>query len=452
MTELKRNLTMRILIVDDDKNICKALGLSLSTTKCLVATVNSVEEAIATLQQENFDLILSDFKMHGRSGLDLLKQAKIIQPEALVVIMTAYTSIENVISVMREGAYDYLPKPFTNDQFLHFLNRIQGLVNLKSENAFLKKPLVKDGFFAGLTSSASASLSEFVKKMAPSEATILLTGESGTGKSEVANLIHALSPRSKKPFVTVYCSTLTESLQESELFGHIQGAVPGSPTEKLGQIQVAVGGTLFLDEVDSLTAGGQAKLLRFLQDKVFQKVGSIEEVTADTRIIAATNKDLLDSVEQGKFREDLYYRLNTFEFTLVALRHRKEDVPIYTDRFLKERQVAEKLSDTPIIPNSVLEKMSFYNWPGNLRELKNTIQRLVILSLGRPISIDDLPPAFRQEARPLPGTNLNKSLEEIEKDHILAVLQKETNFERAAELLGITKATLWRKRKQYGLI
>jgi DNA-binding NtrC family response regulator len=452
MTDLKRNLALKILVVDDDKNICKALGLSLSGSKCYLVTANSVDEGVVALKRESFDLILTDFKMHGRTGLDLIKETKAIQADALIVVMTAYASMENVITVMREGAYDYLQKPFTNDQFWHFLNRIQSLVELKYENLQLKKPLVRQDFFAGLTSPASTALAEFAKKLAPTDATILLTGESGTGKSEFAKLIHGLSPRVKKPLITVYCTTLTEPLLESELFGHVAGAFTGAATDKSGYLQAAEGGTLFLDEVGDLPMGGQAKLLRFLQDKVFQKVGSKEEITVNTRIIAATNKDLLEAVETGKFREDLYYRLNTFDFTLVALRHRKEEIPVYVERFLRDLQLSEKMEEPLVVPPEVLEKIMLYNWPGNLRELRNTIQRLVMLSSGRPISLADLPPAFRQDPRPLPTVEINKSLEEIEKDHILAVLQSESSLERASELLGITKATLWRKRKQYGLI
>ena len=381
--------------------------------------------------------------------MDLLKEVKATHPACLIVVMTAFASIENVIAVMREGAYDYLPKPFTNDQFLLFLNRVQNLIDLKIENSNLKKPWVRRDFFAGLTSKAAQSLQEFIRKIAPTDATLLLTGESGTGKSELAKLIHELSPRASQPFITVYCTTLTESLLESELFGHVKGSFTGAVGDKVGQLQAAEGGTLFLDEVGDLSAAGQAKLLRFLQDKVFQRVGGNEEISVDTRIIAATNKDLLEAVKEGKFREDLYYRLNTLEVPLVSLRHRAEDIPVYIDRFLDE--IKKSGGSSGEIPKEVMDKLLNYNWPGNLRELRNTLQRLMMLSKGRPINLGDLPPAFSQQPR-RPVESPYRSLEEIEKEHILALLDKENNLERAAEILGITKATLWRKRKQYGLI
>jgi len=280
----------------------------------------------------------------------------------------------------------------------------------------------------------------------------LLTGESGTGKSELAKLIHELSPRALKPFVTVYCTTLTESLLESELFGHVKGSFTGATSDKMGQLQAAEGGTLFLDEVGDLSPTGQAKLLRFLQDKVFQKVGGNEEISVNTRILAATNKDLQESVQEGKFREDLYYRLNTLEVMLVSLRHRKEDLPVYIDRFLKEIKKTKGGLDIPLIPKDVTDKLLNYTWPGNLRELRNTLQRLIMFSQGRSLTLSDLPPVFTQELKLHPANSPYKSLEEVEKSHILALLSLENNLEKSAEILGITKATLWRKRKQYGLI
>lgn len=452
---MKQETGLKILVVDDDKNIARSLSLSLAQTAHKISIAHSVTEALSKLHESRFDFILSDFKMEGRTGLDLVTEVKKLYPDTIIVIMTAYASIENAVSVIKEGAYDYIAKPFTNQQFHHLLSKIQNLIELKKENQQLKGPLFKRDYFKGFTSEASKNLEEFVKKIASTEATVLLTGESGTGKSELAKLIHQLSPRASKPFVTVYCTTLTESLLESELYGHVKGAFTGATGDKVGQLEASDGGTLFLDEVGDLTLSGQAKLLRFLQEKVFVRVGGHKEITVDSRIVAATNKNLTEAVSAGTFREDLYFRLNSLEFRVPALRERREDLPVFIEKFLHDLERAAKRTEPIQLPKDVMDLLLRHSWPGNLRELRNTLERVVMLSGNRPIKKEDLPPSILQNAQSAKGgkadSNPYRSMEEVEKEHIESLLAKEDNLENVAKILGITPATLWRKRKQYGL-
>ncbi len=443
---------IHVLIVDDEKNIRRTLGMTLKESQFEISEAESVEEALKLVQQKKFDWILTDFRMGDETGLDLIQQAKKINPNLLIVVMTAYATIENAVSVIREGAFDYLPKPFTNTQLLHLANKVRMFIDLKKENAELKNEKTNKNYFAGFTSAASRRLEEFVRKIASTDSTVLLTGESGTGKSELARLIHSRSPRGDKPFITVYCTTLTESLLESELFGHVKGSFTGATQDKKGKFELAHEGTLFLDEIGDLSPNAQAKLLRFLQDKVFEPVGSNGEMRVNTRVIAATNKDLSEAVKQGKFREDLYYRLNIFESTLAALRFRMEDLPVFIEKFLNEFQKRGILTTKPEISGEVLEAFKNYSWPGNIRELQNVLERLVILSSHREIRLEDLPDSLIHPKKQIRSDSKEMiPLEELARNHIEHVLSREKNLEKAAEILGITPVTLWRKRKEYGL-
>ncbi len=444
---------LSVLVVDDDRNIRNTLIVSLQGQGCRTQAATSVPEAESILKKQSFDLVLTDFRMEGKTGLDLTKWVRDEAPDTLTIVMTAYASFDNAVSVVKEGAFDYLPKPFTNAQLTHILGRVKKFLALRKENETLKKRLVRRDYFAGFSSPAMARLEEFAKKIAPTEASVLLTGESGTGKSELARLMHELSSRRGKPFVTVDCTTLVETLIESELFGHTAGAFTGATKEKVGKMEVAEGGTLFLDEIAELTLPAQAKLLRFLQERVIERVGGNTEIRVDARVIAATNKNLSERVREGKFREDLFFRLNTFEATLVALRHRREDVPILIHRFLSEAVANGKWKSKPELPAPIVEKLLRYSWPGNVRELRNVIERLMILAEGREPRLDDLPDSVREANGPLGSIKPleQRSLSELERAHIKLVLEAEKNQERAAEILGITTVTLWRKRKEYGL-
>lgn len=446
-----KKFTLRVLLVDDDGNIRRTLALSLKDLGCVVVQAASVQEAVPHLHSQDFDLILTDFRMAETSGLDLIRQAKTLRPDIIIVIMTAFASYENAVEVIREGAFDYLPKPFTNLQLKHLLEKVHTVTLLKQENQDLKRRTHRRDHFAGLTSLASRRLEEFVRKAAPTEGTILLCGESGTGKSELAKLIHELSPRARRPFVTVYCTTLSESLLESELFGHAKGSFTGAIQDKIGKLELANGGTLFLDEIGELSLHGQTKLLRFLQERVFERIGSNKEVSVNARIVAATNKNLTEAVSQGKFREDLYYRLNILECEVPPLRQRREDLPILIERIAFDVGASINADYFQVTNGPIREALLSYRWPGNIRELRNVIERLAMLSKGREMQLSDLPEALLKPRATIKSDTQLVSLDELEKRHVREVLAKSDNLEQAAEILGITTVTLWRKRKEYGI-
>lgn len=444
---------LRVLLVDDDRNIRRTLTASLSSQGCDPRAAASAEEAEKLLRDHPVDLLLTDFKLSGQSGIDLIRSAQALKDPPISVMMTAFASFENAVNAIREGAFDYLPKPFSSGQLSHLLKKVGTLVELKRENERLRKASSRVDYFSGMTSLAMGRLREFVGQVSGTDSTILLVGESGTGKSELARVIHGLSGRSGGPFVTVNCTSLTESLLESELFGHAKGAFTGAVQDRMGKIESADRGTLFLDEVGDLSLGGQTKLLRFLQERVIEPVGSNRTVSIDARVIAATNRDLGEAVAEGTFREDLYYRLNVFECSLVPLRFRKEDIPVLIERLAGEQPAAIRRESGTRIPEPVLKALLEYRWPGNIRELRNVLERLTVLASGREMTVDDLPASFRDPGRvgARAGERDFRSLQEVEREHISRILSLESNQARAAEILGITKVTLWKKRKEYGL-
>ena len=438
------SIPMKILLVDDEKNIRQTLAVTLHSWGHEVVSLGSAEDAIQALKKEHFDFMLTDFKLGTQTGIDLVRLAQERNPDLVSVVMTAFASFDNAVNAIKEGAYDYLPKPFSNSQLAHVLNKVSSLVQLRRENRSLREASYRQDYFSGLTSPAMLRLEEFVRKIGPTEANLLLMGESGTGKTELAKLIHSRSPRAHRPFVVVNCTTLTESLIESELFGHVKGAFTGAIQSHVGKLEVANEGTVLIDEVGDLSLNGQAKLLRFLQEKVIERVGSNQPVSLDVRVIAATNRNLEEAVREGKFREDLYFRLNIFECSLVPLRYRKEDLPVLIERFLADKKP---------IPEAVMSHLLNYSWPGNVRELKNVMERLNLLSKGREMEVGDLPEAVqRMDRKSDSGDSVEfRTLQELEREQIVRVLAIENNQERAAKILGITTVTLWRKRKEYGL-
>ena len=447
---------LKVLLVDDDKNIRTTLRASLMTHGCTVSVAVSAEEAFPLARTGEFDLVLTDFRMEGKSGVDLIRDCRGLSRPPLIVIMTAFASFENAVMAIQAGAFDYLPKPFSTVQLGHLLGKIATVVELKRENEALRASGVRLDYFRGMISPAMQRLEDAVAKVAPTEATVLLTGESGTGKSELARTIHGLSPRAARPFIVVNCAALTESLLESELFGHARGAFTGATTEHVGKLELAQGGTVLIDEIGELSAAGQTKLLRFLQERVIERVGSNRAISLDVRVIAATNRKLDDAVVDGTFREDLYYRLNVFQFDVVPLRFRKEDVGVLVEKFAHEFSAKAKLASPIVLSPAVRILLLEHAWPGNLRELRNVLERLAFLSAGREPVVEDLPDAVRfgsatgKRAGGSSGPPLIP-IEDVVRNHIEAILRVESNQERAAEILGITTVTLWRKRKEYGL-
>jgi len=448
------SLSMKILLVDDEKNIRQTLVQTLKSWGHEVTSASSVDEAVGKLKTEPYDFLLTDYRLENKSGIDLLRAAKNSGSPPVCALMTAYASFENAVSAVKEGAFDYLPKPFSNAQLEHLVNRVSAIASLRQENVRLKNKNSRSDYFLGQTSPAMTRLEEFVRKVAPTDASLLLIGESGTGKTELAKLIHSISSRAPKTFGVVNCTTLTETLLESELFGHVKGAFTGATHDHIGKLEHANHGTVLIDEVGDLSLNGQTKLLRFLQERVIERVGGNTPIHLDVRVIAATNRNLEEAVKEGKFREDLYFRLNIFECHLVPLRHRKEDLPVLIQRFLNELSILSKESLSKVLSEPIEKLLLSYTWPGNVRELRNVLERLVLLSQGREIRIEDLPDTVREGSK-LRNTNVIDenllSLEELERRQIEKVLAREPNQEKAAELLGITTVTLWRKRKQYGL-
>ena len=446
-------IRLRVLLVDDDKNIRQTLRVSLATLDCEVIVAATHQEAVTALKAEPFDFLLTDFRLDGKTGLDVIQAAKRLESPPIMVVMTAYASFDNAVNAIKEGAFDYLSKPFTTPQLEHVLAKVRALVVLKRENIKLRKGRDRSHYFTGMASTAMTRLEEFVSKIAGTDSTVLLVGESGTGKTELAHLIHERSHRARKPFVVVNCTSIAETLLESELFGHVKGSFTGANQDHIGKLEFANHGTLLIDEIGDLSLAGQTKLLRFLQERVIERVGSNQSTPVNVRVIAATNKNLEEAVKAGRFREDLYYRLNVFECTVVPLRHRAEDLPVLIQRFLKELSAIGRVTEPKTLSAAALRYILEYHWPGNIRELRNVIERMIVLS-GTAEMGDDLLPEIlkRPYSKESSGENGGfKTLEEIEKAHIGKVLSAESNQERAATILGITTVTLWRKRKEYGL-
>jgi NtrC-family two-component system response regulator AlgB len=440
-----------ILVVDDDRNIRRMLATALEAAGYMVVQASDGAQALARLGgAPAIDLVVTDVRMENMDGIRLLEQIKQARPAMPVIIMTAFGSIPAAVEAMRLGAYDYLPKPFSAQQIRQTAARALEIQSLKQENRALKSRLERltgmERFLA--PSSQTSALLEVAAKVASTDATVLLTGESGTGKSLLARHIHQLSPRRSGPFVSVACTTLSEHLLESELFGHVRGSFTGAIKDKPGRLEAAEGGTVFLDEIGDLSLALQAKLLRFLQEKTFERVGGSETLLIDARIIAATNQDLEQLVKEKRLREDLYYRLNVIELRLPPLRDRPAEIPALAAAFIDAAAATHGKKALEMTPEASAALLA-YSWPGNIRELRNVIERAVVLSRGDNITVNDLPD--RILAAPQHAGARNLTLEQMERRHIEFVLEQAMTLEEAAEMLGINVATLWRKRRRYGL-
>jgi two-component system NtrC family response regulator len=451
-----------ILIVDDEKNYPPILAAVMEEEGFEPLMANSGEEALTILKHSDVDLVLTDMKMPSMDGIELLENVKKKDPELPVIMMTAHGTVEKAVEAMQKGAYSYIMKPFDNDSLILYVNKAIAMYRVIKENRRLRETVKSQYSFGNIIgkSKKMRDVYEIIGKVAPANATVLIEGESGTGKDLVAKSIHFNSPRRDQPFVAVNCTALAESLLESELFGHERGAFTGAVSSKKGRFELADGGTLFLDEIGELSPSLQVKLLRVLQDKVFERVGGVRQVSVNLRLIAATNKQLKEEVRIGRFREDLFYRLNVVHIELPPLRQRQEDLHLLVDHFIDKYSIERGL-DMPIngIEKQVERVFFDYNWPGNVRELENIIERAMVLCPDDILKVDDLPKDFRNsisDSQRLDGipedAHLSDTIMDIEKKMISRALKITGNIQSdAAQLLGIGKSGLNKKLKKHGI-
>ncbi len=441
-----------ILVVDDDAFLRDACNQALSRHGHSVTLATSGSEGLELLERWSFDLILLDLKMPDEDGLTILSTVKERDPEAVVVIITGYGTIETAVQAIKLGAFDFIAKPFTPDELLKIVNRVLRNRKLTIENLYLKQRLKQETHETDIISKSAAmdKVKEMVAMVAPTDSTVLLQGESGTGKGLVAHKIHEVSPRHGQPFMSVDCGVLVRTLFESELFGHVKGAFTGADSSQHGKFEMAHGGTLFFDEISNISLEIQAKLLKAVEEKRISKIGDHKVIKVDVRIISATNRDLQRALGDGLFREDLFFRLNVVSIQLPTLRERKDDIPLLVDHFLNR---FSRKQGKPIegISKNAMKALTAYSWPGNVRELENTVERLVVFARDKMIATQDLVYSNTVLSSVLSREPLR--LEEMERLHIMKVLQRaEGNKTQAARLLGIDRKTLRTKMKKYEIL
>jgi len=451
-----------ILIVDDEKNYLLVLSAVLEDEGYEVLTAPDGAEALAIQKSSDLDLVVTDMKMPGMDGIELLEQIKARDPDLPVIMMTAHGTVDKAVEAMQKGAYSYILKPFDNERLTLFTQKAISTYQVVKENRRLRVAVESQYQFGRIIgkSKPMRDVFETVQKVAASNATVLIEGESGTGKELVAKAIHFNSPRRDNAFVAVNCSALAENLLESELFGHEKGAFTGAVSSRKGRFELAHGGTLFLDEIGELSANLQVKLLRVLQERTFERVGGMRSIGVDIRVIAATNKNLREEMLAGRFREDLYYRLNVVHLIIPPLRERREDIRLLVNHFI-EKYAPERKSLAPVkgLAQEVDRLFYEYSWPGNVRELENVIERVMILCPNEIITGADLPKGFRSNVDNAlhldgipPGATLYQTLELVEKAMIQRALKMADNVQsHAAEILGIGKSGLNQKIKRYNL-
>jgi DNA-binding NtrC family response regulator len=438
----------RILIVDDELLMRESLAGWLERDGHEVNTAASGEAALAMCAERRFDILLVDIKMEGISGLEVLRRVKESDPDVAVVMITAYGSISSAIEAMKNGAFDYLLKPFDPSELGVLIGKIIRHQQQNRENLYLREQHKERTRFENMIGQSEAMQQAFdlICDVAATDSTVLISGETGTGKGLAAKAIHSHSRRARGPFVVVNCGAIPEHLMESELFGHVKGAFTDAKETKKGRLELAHDGTLFLDEIGEIGMRMQIDLLRVLEDRVFYRVGGTQPLEADFRVIAATNRGLEQAIRDGRFREDLYYRLNVVGLTMPPLRQRKQDIPLLAEHFLS-RFVQETHRPVDRITREAMDEMMLYDWPGNVRELQNAIERAVVVGKGRQIAPCDLP--FLQRDTPAAGP---RSLAEVEKAHIRHVLENlQWNIARSARTLEIDRSTLYSKIKRYAL-
>ncbi len=441
---------LRVLIVDDEKNIRATLAVCVEGLGAEALAVGTGDAALAAIGRQPYDLAFVDLALGTESGLDLLPKLLGEEASLAIVLITAYGTIETAVEAMRRGAWDYLPKPFTPAQIRHIIEKFKTQRHLTARVAELERRLadeVPDVEIASRSAAMHAVL-DMAARVAATDAPVLITGENGTGKSILARAIHRQSPRAESPFVVTNCPTLSEELLASELFGHVRGAFTGAVRDQAGRVEVAEGGTLFLDEIGEIPPALQSKLLRFLQEKDFERVGETRTRHGNVRIIAATNRDLEADVKAGRFREDLFYRLNVVEVRMPPLRERREDILPLARAFLSSFTRATRPM-APEISAAAAMALEQHDWPGNVRELRNTIERIAILWPTSVVEPEALPNRVPRAAQRRPTVGGDFTVDDVEREHILSVLERVPKVEDAAALLGIDASTLWRKRKKY---
>ncbi len=436
-----------ILIVDDEESVRESLYSWFIEDGYHVNSAENAKTALLMLETESYDIILADIKMPGMDGLEMLRRIKHIKADSIVIVMTAFATVDTAVQALKDGAFDYITKPFDPDDLSHLIRNASRQISLADENETLKNKVVslenvED--LIGKSENIKAVLKE-IESVAQSNSSVVITGESGTGKELVAKAIHSNSARRFFPLVSVHCGALTESLLESELFGHEKGAFTGAMYNRKGRFEMADNGTIFLDEIATISIKMQIDLLRVLETKKFIRVGGNKEISSDFRVICATNRDLKSMVEKGSFREDLYYRLNVVNIYVPPLRDRVEDIPLLVEYFI--RKYCTSMNKPPVtIDQAALSRLEEFNFPGNVRELENMIERAIVIGNGKKITLRDLP---------LEKTMVSssaESLDDIEKTHIIQILNKYGwNISRAAKALQVDRVTLYNKISKYGL-
>ncbi len=436
-----------LLIVDDEESVRDSLYNWFIEDGYDVDCAENAKEALTLIESKNYNIILADIKMPGMDGLEMHRRIKSLNKEAIVIVMTAFASVETAVQALKDGAYDYVTKPFDPDDLSHLIRNATNQLSLQAENEVLKDKIISLENIEYIVGNSNAMIMVLkdVESVAQSNSSVIITGESGTGKELIARAIHSNSSRKYFPLVSVHCGALSESLLESELFGHEKGAFTGAMFNRKGRFEMADGGSIFLDEIATISAKMQIELLRVLESKTFVRVGGNKEIKSDFRVICATNRDLKKLVENGTFREDLYYRLNVVNIMVPPLRERREDIPMLVDHFIK-KYCKDMSRDKISIDQAAMKRLEEYDFPGNVRELENMIERAIVIGNGKEIVLKDLP---------LGKDIINssyESLDDLEKKYILEILNKyDWNISRSARSLKVDRVTLYNKIKKFGL-
>ncbi|SHE80570.1 two component, sigma54 specific, transcriptional regulator, Fis family [Mariniphaga anaerophila] len=436
-----------LLIVDDEESVRDSLYNWFIEDGFEVACAENAKKALSMLEAGHFDIILADIKMPGMDGMEMHRRIRTLDPDAIVIIMTAFASVETAVQALKDGAFDYITKPFDPDDLSHLIRNAARQVEMKSENEVLKSRIVSLENIEDIVGNSPEMMKVLkdVESVSQSNSSVIITGESGTGKELIARAIHSNSSRKFFPLVTVHCGALSEDLLESELFGHEKGAFTGAMFNRKGRFEIADGGTIFLDEIGTISGKMQIELLRVLESKQFVRVGGNKEIHSDFRVICATNRDLKKMVDEKAFREDLYYRLNVVNISIPPLRERAGDIQLLVDYFIK-KYCNSMSRDLITIEPAALKRMEQYDFPGNVRELENMIERAIVIGNGKEIRLKDLPISTS-----VPVSSA-ESLQELEKNHIQQILDKlDWNISRSAKLLKVDRVTLYNKIKKYNL-